>query len=204
MLHFDTPSVTAFAGEHRLVSGLLPDVVQQAKEFVDNAPDPAIHVFSDGTGARMEIDFRGTLAEVLARLPQVSAPVNEGSSAIDQTASPGPGRPRLGVVAREVTLLPRHWEWLNDQPGGASVALRKLVDEARRANSAKDRVRQSQEATYRFIVVMCGNLPGFEEATRALFAGNLEGFQQCISSWPTDIQNYANRLAVAAFTAPDG
>lgn len=111
----------------------------------------------------------------------------------------GPGRPKLGVVAREVTLLPRHWEWLNGQPGGASVALRKLVDEARRANDGKDRVRQAREAAYRFMSVMAGNERGFEEATRALFAGDRERFEEFVASWPADVRDHAKRLAAAAF-----
>jgi hypothetical protein len=106
------------------------------------------------------------------------------------------------VVPREVTLLPRHWEWLNAQPGGASVALRKLVEEARRANTGKDRVRRSQEAAYRFMSAMAGNRPGFEEATRALFAGDRERFNQLIGAWPPDIRDHARMLAGAAFDEP--
>src|ERR1043165_2680260 len=103
----------------------------------------------------------------------------------ETSAAPrGRGRPKLGVVAREVTLLPRHWEWLNGQPGGASVALRKLVEEAKRASHGKDRARQSQEAVHRFMYVVAGNLPGFEEASRAFYAGNQERFNAMVESWP--------------------
>ena len=84
----------------------------------------------------------------------------------------GRGRPKLGVVAREVTLLPRHWDWLNSQSGGASVALRKLVEAARLAGDDKDRTRHAQEAAYRFMTALAGNLPGYEEATRALYAAD--------------------------------
>ena len=101
----------------------------------------------------------------------------------------------MGVVAREVTLLPRHWDWLNAQPGGASVALRKLVEHARRVNGSRDRVRRSQEAAYRFMSAMAGNLPGFEEATRALFAANQERFEALIGGWPVDIRANLMRLA---------
>ncbi len=116
----------------------------------------------------------------------------------------GAGRPRLGVVAREVTLLPRHWQWLSSQPGGASVALRKLVDEARLANIGKDRVRQSQEAAYRFMSAMAGDAPGFEEAARALFAGDEHRFEQCISVWPEDVRDHAKRLAKDALHTQSG
>ena len=104
-----------------------------------------------------------------------------------------------GSVSREVTLLPRHWDWLNSQPGGASVALRKLVEEARRINRGKDKVRHSQEVAYRFMSAMAGNLPGFEEATRALFACDPERFENLVASWSVDIRDHARKLAEAAF-----
>jgi uncharacterized protein len=127
---------------------------------------------------------------MLKRLSDQSG--SEGS----QTDAPrGPGRPKLGVVAREVTLLPRHWQWLSGQPGGASVALRKLVDAARHANSAKDRVRQSQEAAYRFMSAMAGDAPGFEEAARSLFAGDARRFEQCLGAWPEDVRDHTRTLA---------
>jgi hypothetical protein len=113
-----------------------------------------------------------------------------------------PGRPKLGVVAREITLLPRHWDWLATQPGGASVALRKLVEEARRSNKEKDCQRLAKEATYGFIRAMAGNEPGFEEATRALFAGNQANFEALVAPWPIDVANHAKKLALRAFQAP--
>jgi hypothetical protein len=113
----------------------------------------------------------------------------------------GPGRPKLGVVAREVTLLPRHWEWLNAQPGGASVALRKLVEEARRGNESKDRMRQAQDALYRFMSTLAGDEAGFEEASRALFAGDRKLFMALIQLWPKDVRSHAERLAGSAFAS---
>ena len=103
----------------------------------------------------------------------------------------GPGRPKLGVVAREVTLLPRHWEWLAQQPGGASVAIRKLVEEARRTGEDRDRVRQAQEAAYRFMSAMAGNKPHYEDAIRALFAGEAARFEKLIAEWPADVRDHA-------------
>ena len=111
----------------------------------------------------------------------------------------GPGRPKLGVVAREITLLPRHWEWLARQPGGASVALRKLVDEARRANKDKDRVRQAQETAYRFIAAIGENKPHYEEVARALFAGDAGRFETWTTSWPADVRDHARALAASCF-----
>ncbi|HTM70342.1 MAG TPA: DUF2239 family protein, partial [Luteimonas sp.] len=110
----------------------------------------------------------------------------------------GRGRPKLGVVAREVTLLPRHWTWLNAQPGGASVALRKLVEAARRGNGDGDRRRAGQEAVYRFMHAIAGDQPGFEAAARALFAGDLGKLEDAIADWPHDIREHATMLAARA------
>jgi uncharacterized protein len=181
---------TAFEGDRRLASGLLTDVAAQAKAAVDRGAQ--VLVFDEATSEPVEIDFRGTVAEVLQRLAPASEPP---VAAVPR----GPGRPKLGVVAREVTLLPRHWEWLSAQPGGASVALRRLVDEARRTSAGRDRIRQSQEAAYRFISTMAGNLPDFEEATRALFAREQARFEQLIGPWPHDVRAHASKLATASF-----
>jgi hypothetical protein len=139
--------------------------------------------FDDETAGAVELDLRGTPAEIAARYREPAR---------------APGRPKLGVVAREVTLLPRHWEWLAGQPGGASVALRRLVDEARWTHSARDRVRRSQEAAYRFTSAVAGNFPGFEEAARALFARDGERFHAEMATWPPDIREHALRLAADA------
>src|SRR5262249_4494614 len=153
-------------------------------------------IFDDATSEAIEVDLRGTAEDVLQRLAR---PEGSHAAASLPEVPRGPGRPRLGVVAREGTLPPRHWEWLDGQPGGASVALRKLVEEARRVNAGKDRVRQSREATYRFMSAMAGNREGFEEATRALFAGRLERFEELVGTWPKDIRDHVWKLAIAAF-----
>ncbi len=94
----------------------------------------------------------------------------------------------------EVTLLARHWDWLAKQPGGASATLRKLVEEARRASLGTDAIRASQERAYRFMAAMAGNLPNFEEATRALFANKGPRFSALISDCPDDVRDYAAAL----------
>jgi hypothetical protein len=191
---------TAFEGNRCIASGELAQVIISVKEVIDRGGEESVLIFDDFTSELIEVDFRGSLNDVLKRLEK---PAFKGESAAkqvntDQNVPRGPGRPRLGVVSREVTLLPRHWDWLNSQPGGASVALRKLVEEARRVNSGKDKVRRSQEAAYRFMSAMAGNLPGFEEATRALFAGNGERFESLVFSWPADIRDHARKLSIIA------
>jgi hypothetical protein len=183
---------TAFEGARRIAAGELAEVALKAKTATDKGEQ--VLIFDDTTSEAIEVDFRGTAQDVLQRLARTDS--DQAITVPD--ALRGPGRPKLGVVAREVTLLPRHWNWLNAQPGGASVALRRLVDEARRANEGKDRVRQSQEAAYRFMSVMAGNRPGFEEATRALFAAHRERFDQLIEPWPRDIRDHARKLATIA------
>ncbi|MFH0781228.1 MAG: DUF2239 family protein [Pseudomonadota bacterium] len=194
-------SCTAFEGNRRIASGDIRQVAKKVKEFIGGDDQLPILIFDDLTSEVIEIDFRGTMADVLKKLEKPTAKVNVATilSDTDKNEQRGPGRPKLGVVSREVTLLPRHWDWLNSQPGGASVALRKLVEEARRVNGNRDKVRRSQEVTYRFISAMAGDLPGFEEATRTLFAANPERFNELIVPWPVDIQVHARKLAEAAF-----
>jgi hypothetical protein len=177
---------TAFAGPDRLVHGPLAEVALAVKAALAADPTASILTFDDTTGRVIDFDLRGSDADVLARLP---AP--EGQPAR------GRGRPRLGVVAREVTLLPRHWDWLSAQPGGASHALRRLIDEARRHDGGQAATRAAQETAYRFVSAMAGNLPGFEEATRALFANDATRFAQHSATWPADIRDHAQKLAWA-------
>lgn len=173
---------TAFEGHTLLLAGPLAEVALAARA----AAGPVL-VFDDTTGRVVDLDLRGNDAEIVARLvPPETA----------ETVEPrGRGRPKLGVVGREVTLLPRHWEWLAAQPGGASVALRKLVDEARRAGGAAQRLRAAREAGYRVMSALAGDLPGFEEASRALFAGDRLRFERETAAWPADPRGYVTRLA---------
>ena len=176
---------TAFIGSRRLASGPLDQVALAAKKAVDRGTREPVLIYNDCTGRAIDIDSRGSDTEILARLspPAPSAPPR------------GRGRPKLGVVAREITLLPRHWQWLGSQPGGASVAIRKLVETARRANQEVDQLRQRQEAAYHFMSAMAGNLANFEEASRALFANDRERFSELVGGWPTDVRDHASKLA---------
>ena len=184
---------TAFEGTKQIASGYLWQVASQVRSnsYVFNL-EPVL-IFDDLTGQVIDLDLRGPVA---AEAPSRTEP------ALPEEPTRKSGRPKLGVVAREVTLLPRHWDWLATQPGGASVALRKLVEEARRANQDKDRLRLAREAAYRFMSAMAGNEPGFEEATRALFGGDQERFAELVEPWPTDVRSYAKKLAARAFECP--
>src|SRR5271169_6408983 len=198
MSQLPAASYVAFEGDRRVAAGRLTDVARAAKELLDRRMDASILVFDGASGAPIDIDFRGTIGDVLARLPGTAvAPAPAEDTA--PSAPRGPGRPKLGVIAREVTLLPRHWEWLAQQPGGASVALRKLVEEASRDRQGRDKRRRAQEATYRFLSAMAGDRPHFEEATRALFAGDNRKFGELVATWPPDIADHARRLGQAAF-----
>jgi hypothetical protein len=156
------------------------------KSSFDRDPGAMILAFEDQTGRQVDFDLRGTLADVLARYAPPPPRV-------------GPGRPKLGVVAREVSLLPRHWEWLEQQPCGASAAIRRLVEEARKRDPGEQEARSAIEAAGRFLTAMAGDLPGYEEATRALYGRDRRRFEELIRDWPTDIRRHAQRLVNGAF-----
>ena len=179
---------TAFAGQKRLLSGTLAEVALAVKRAGQAVP---IIIFNDATGRSLDLDLRGSDRDIIARLPKPPSPEPEA----EPSEPRGRGRPKLGVVAREVTLLPRHWEWLNAQPGGASVALRKLIDEVRRVSGDRDRLRAARDAAYHFMSTMAGNLANFEEASRALFADDRRRFAGLIADWPIDIRDHIVRLA---------
>ncbi len=177
-----TKKCTAFVGERIVASGSLEELLPKLKAIFDRNRSTLFLIFDDETGAQVDFDLRGTVTEVLAR----NCP---------NPPQTGPGRPRLGVISREITLLPRHWEWLGLQPNGASAAIRRLIDDARKREPAKLRRQQALQATERFLFAMAGNFPGYEEATRALFQADSRRFAELISPWPKDVGNYALRLS---------
>jgi hypothetical protein len=193
MSQYQSQTFTAFEGQRRLVSGPLHEVALAVKR-AEQRDAERVAIFSDATGRAIDLDLRGSDDDIVARLQR---PMPPDPAAPQETATPrGRGRPKLGVVAREVTLLPRHWEWLTTQPGGASVSLRKLVEAARRANGDKDRSRAARDAAYHFMSAIAGDLPGFEEASRALFADERRRFASLIAAWPDDIRDHIVRLAL--------
>jgi hypothetical protein len=179
----------AFAGSRRLASGELAAVAAAAKAALDAGETAPVLIFDAVSSRPIDVDFRGSAEEVRTRLAVPEA----------EAAARGRGRPKLGVTAREVTLLPRHWDWLATQRGGASATLRRLVDDARRGNEAADALRLGRESLYRFITAMAGDAEGYEEATRALFTGDEAGLEALTAPWPTDIRAHALTLARPAF-----
>lgn len=183
-------SCTAFDGTRLLSRGPLVDVALAVKRAMEAGAAGPLLVFNDKDARIIDLDLRGSAAEIAARL---AVPDESGA----ETGHGGRGRPKLGVVGREVTLLPRQWEWLAAQPGGASVTLRKLVEDARRNGAAAQTKRQAQEAAYRFMSALGGDLPGYEEATRALFADDRSKLERQMADWPDDVRAYALKLAGA-------
>jgi len=211
----DDPSrpCTAFQGHRLLRSGPLTEVALAVRTASDAGSADPILVFDDATGRVVDLDLRGSDADIMERLSgpsrppsgrRAASPGEAPAPAHGEAARPrGPGRPRLGVVAREVTLLPRHWEWLAAQPSGASAALRRLVDEARRMGGAPQARRAAQEAAYRFMQALGGDLPGYEEATRALFADDRAGLERHAAAWPEDVRAHALSLAFPSADRPE-
>ncbi len=192
---------TAFAGHTMLSSGSRLAVALAIKAAQDNDTTnvASVLVFDDDSNA-VELDLRGTAADIEQRYTTANPDLSEASPAESSDKEQrGPGRPKLGVVAREITLLPRHWDWLASQPGGASVAVRKLVETASKANATRDNQRVCRENTYRFMSAMAGNLINFEEATRALFNGDATKFAELKAAWPADISQHLSKISKSAF-----
>jgi hypothetical protein len=171
----------AFLADKLLAEGSLALVLTKLKAHHDRGGDASVLVFEDATGKQVEFDLRGTLDEVLAR--EIPAPEPAGR-----------GRPKLGVVSREVSLLPRHWEWLDNQPSGNSAALRRLVDEARQREPDKERARLARAAASRVATALAGNFTHFEEAMRALFAKDEKKFVKLTRGWPRHVRQHLGRL----------
>jgi hypothetical protein len=184
---------TAFRGTLGLASGSLATLAHAAHHTLADDPAAMVTVICHDTGRVVDLDLRGTEADVAARHAAPDAPSVVGGA--DLARPRGRGRPRLGVVAREVTLLPEHRDWLARQPGGASVALRKLVLQGMRGSAGPDALPRARERTYAFMSAIAGDLPGFEEASRALFAGDADRLAAQVAAWPPDVRHLVARLA---------
>jgi len=173
-------TVTAFLEDRAVASGTREEVTRLIEERYAAGDHAAIHVFDDENGRVVDLDYW------------------DAAAAAPQPSARGRGRPKLGVTAREVTLLPRQWEWLAGQPGGASATIRRLVEEARRSGASAERERR--DAVYRFMQATSGDRPNYEEALRALYRGDRTGFDALVRDWPADIRAYVARLLDGAAT----
>ncbi|ADV67991.1 DUF2239 family protein [Deinococcus maricopensis] len=177
----DPVTYTAFTGPYQITSGPLPHVLAHIKHHLDAAPDtPPLLILHDQTATPVDFDLTGTLQDVLDRATPPARPR---------------GRPKLGVTSREVSLLDRHWAWLDAQPSGASATLRRLIDDARKRPPYS--TRQAAETLDRAMTLLGGNLPGYEAAARALYAGQHDTFTTHLAAWPDDLRTYVQRLAQA-------
>lgn len=168
---------SAFAGMDHLVTGTLEEMLRKTKGYLDGPGSGALLIFDNDTGEQVDYDFTGTVSQVLER-------------ATGREAKRGPGRPKLGVVSREVSLLPRHWEWLDRQPQSASATIRRLVEAARKASLGVDDPRARIEAAGRFMWAIAGNCENFEEASRALYARDWDGLRELTDGWPADVRDH--------------
>lgn len=182
-------SCIAFDGSTRIAQGPLAEVARAAKQALDAGAAGPLLVLDEHDSRTVEIDFRGSVDDVLARLAPPAA----------EPAARGPGRPKLGVVPREVTLLPRHWTWLGQQPGGASATLRRLVEQSIREGGARERARRAMESVDRFMRVMAGDAPGYEEASRAFYRADRQRFNALTAAWPKDVGEHLRQLAAIAW-----
>jgi hypothetical protein len=189
----ESTGFTAFRGHQHLATGALATVAlavkaAEAEPIAGQDAGGPILVYDDATGKVVDLDTRGSAETVASRYAAASG------EAPPKDALRGRGRPKLGVVPREITLLPRHWEWLSAQPGGASVTLRKLVDAARKQDGGWPNRRAAQDAAYHFMSAMAGDFAHFEDAIRALYAGDRPAFERHIADWPRDIRAHALKL----------
>jgi uncharacterized protein len=184
----------AFAGDNALARGDLASVAVAVQRAVAAGEARPIVVLDASNSQVVDLDLRGSEADVAARVSVQPKSAPDGETAEVASRSSGPGRPRLGVVSREVSLLPRHWDWLKTQRGGASAALRRLVDDARRNSGARDRFVAAQEAVDRYLRVMAGDRPHYEESLRAFYAGREGDLAAHSAAWPPDVRAHLEVL----------
>ncbi len=162
-----SPTVTAFLRDQRLTQGALVDV---ARELATTPGGRAAQVFDDVSGDLIKLSRPEELARALVPTVVSASPRQEA-----------------------VGLLTRHLAWLDARPGGASATLRRLVETAARDGTGRD--RRARDAAYRFLSMMAGDRPGFEEACRALYAGDGPRLRAAMDDWPEDVADYVAALA---------
>lgn len=188
----ETFSYTAFLNGNLLAQGNLEDVVLKIKKQMGKADHSEALLFNDSTGKVIDFNYQGSKEDVEKRLEVYKTPTSVSTPT-------GPGRPKLGVVSREVSLLPRHWEWLAAQPGGASATLRLLIEEARKKTESSVSIKQLQERTYQVMFTLAGDLEGYEESVRALYKKDRKSFLEHQNTWPSDVKKYILKVAQGIF-----
>ncbi len=174
-------TVSAFLEDELIAQGPRAVVTRRIEERYPASDFSRIRVFDDATGRVTDLDYWDASADAPAEAAPASPPR-------------GRGRPKLGVVSREVTLLPRHWDWLAAQRGGASATIRRLIEDARKRRSETLTAAEAREGVHRFLTEMAGDREGYEEALRALYRSDIAGVRAIADAWPEDIRRYLNRL----------
>lgn len=179
---------TVFDGFKMISQGSLEEIAIAAKKYSHKNKDSSLLIFSDYSGKQMDLNLSGSEKEVIERLSVFKAL----EPSLDPT---GPGRPKIGVKAREVSLLPMHWEWLSNQSGGSSAAIRRLVDEKIIITSSKEKIKKTQEVIYNFLNAIAGDLPKFEDAIRYLYRLDEKNFKEIVATWPKDLKKHTLNLS---------
>lgn len=103
--------------------------------------------------------------------------------------------------SRDIALFERHWAWLSGQPRGINATLRLLVEDASRDPYGKYRAQQLKEECYFLMRDMVGDRPFFEEASRALFSGDLQVLKELAATWPAEVADKIITQATQACAA---
>jgi len=193
------PQVVGFVGWELVARGTLDEVVAACRLASAQRPNQRTAFFDDVSGHAVEAPVAPTATRspsegVSPIVRSAPAAEREASDATGPQRKRGPGRPRLGVVSREVSLLPRHWEWLSAQRGGTSATLRRVIDAARKADGGTTERRRTIDAAHRFLWDIAGDLPCFEELTRALYAEQFQRVADLSCSWPTGVRQQLLRF----------
>lgn len=173
---------TAFRGDTRIITDSLFNVALALQK----QSEMNVLVFNDQTGQQIDLDLSGSEDDLKQRYTEVEYVKKVG-------------RPKLGVISREITLQQKHWNWLDQQSSSASAVIRKLIDKELNDPSSESNIMLAKQAIDHFMLAMLGNMPNYEEATRALYQGNKSHFLALIHNYPKDLKVYLELKAQTAF-----
>ncbi len=175
---------SSFIGDRHLFTGDLKGMLSQTHAYISRHGEEGLLIFDNFSGRQIDYNFRVSLEELLGK-------------ELPPTPKKGPGRPRLGVVCGEISLLPRHWDWLQRQRQSASATIRRLIEAAMKEASPEEKTREAIDAAGKFLWTMAGNLSDFEEASRALYAQKWHILDAITAAWPEDIAKHLNMMLKA-------